>query len=99
MTPRLLLALSLACCLRVAASAQAPEAELVEKENLVDSQRASTTWKPANVGLQLLFRDKVRTGELSRAAVRFTDRTMLRLDEFTVAEIVPPPRADGAPSL
>jgi tetratricopeptide (TPR) repeat protein len=99
MTPRSLLALSLLCTLAAAASAQNPEAELVEKENLVETQRITPAWKPAAIGLQLLFRDKVRTGELSRAAVRFTDRTMLRLDEFTIAEIVPPPRADGAPSL
>ncbi len=78
---------------------QGNDAELIEKENIVDAQKPGTGWLAADLGLKLLFRDKVRTGELSRAAIRFNDLTTLRLDEFTTAEITPPSRGAGSPSL
>ncbi|MES2571693.1 MAG: FecR domain-containing protein, partial [Verrucomicrobiota bacterium] len=62
-------------------------AELVERENEVVSQQQSRTWEQAAVGLKLQPRDKVRTGAKSRAVLAVTDRTTLRLDERTLAEI------------
>src|SRR5439155_16026723 len=65
-------------------------AVLVEKENIVDAQVRGATWKAAPVGIELEISDKLRTGEFSRATVRFTDLSMLRLDELTTIEISPP---------
>jgi len=62
-------------------------AELVERENEVAAQRHGTLWQPAVIGLKLKLRDKVRTGVRSRALLAITDRTVMRLDERTVAEI------------
>src|SRR4051794_6696039 len=63
------------------------DAELVEKENQVDAQKPAKAWQKAEVGLALATRDKVRTGEFSRAVVRFQDRSMMRMDELTTFEI------------
>ncbi|MEA3213289.1 MAG: hypothetical protein QOE70_6346 [Chthoniobacter sp.] len=70
-------------------------AVLVEKENVVETQIRGVPWQAANVGLELAVRDKLRTGEFSRAAVRFTDLSMLRVDELTTLEVSPPVAAGG----
>jgi tetratricopeptide (TPR) repeat protein len=64
-----------------------PAATLVEKENLVEAQARGEAWRAATVGLGLDPRDRVRTGEFSRAAVRFADASVLRIDELTTIEI------------
>jgi tetratricopeptide (TPR) repeat protein len=85
------------------ALAQAPTAVdpavVVERENVVDAQARGLAWKPATVGLPLALRDRLRTGEFSRAAVRFTDLSMLRVDELTTIEISPPISAGGRQTL
>jgi tetratricopeptide (TPR) repeat protein len=63
------------------------DAVLLEKENEVSAQKQGSSWRAAEVGLKLVIRDKVRTGAVSRAVLGLTDRTMMRLDERTVAEI------------
>ena len=65
-------------------------AALIEKENLVEVELRGTPWKSANLGAQLNVADRLRTGELSRAAIRFTDLSVLRVDELTNLQIVPP---------
>ncbi len=65
-------------------------AVLVEKEKLVEAQMRGQPWKEAAIGLELATREKVRTGEYSRAAVRFADLSMLRLDELVEVEIAVP---------
>jgi len=84
-------------------SAQAPAAAgaavLVEKENVVEIQPLRSAWKIADLGFALAIRDRLRTGEFSRAAVRFTDLSMLRVDELTTIEILPPVGAAGKPTL
>ncbi|MEI6872208.1 MAG: FecR domain-containing protein, partial [Verrucomicrobiota bacterium] len=70
--------------------AQASDATLIEKENLVEIGLRGTPWKSANLGAQLNVADRLRTGELSRAAIRFTDLSVLRIDELTNLQIVPP---------
>ncbi len=74
----------------VASAAPPGAAVLVEKEKEVAAQVAGTQWKPAPVGIELAVRDKLKTGEFSRAAVRFTDLSVLRIDELTAIEISPP---------
>ena len=62
-------------------------AELIEKENEVISQQQGKPWQRAAVGQKLQPRDRMRTGAKSRAVLGVPDRTMLRLDERTVAEV------------
>ncbi len=74
-------------------------AVVVEKENVVEAQARGVAWKPASIGLPLAIRDRLRTGEFSRAAVRFTDLSMLRVDELTTIEISPPIATGGKQTL
>ena len=62
-------------------------AELLERENEVAARAQGKTWQAAAVGLKLVARDKVRTGPKSRAVLAITDRTLVRLDERTIAEV------------
>jgi tetratricopeptide (TPR) repeat protein len=55
---------------------------------------AATNWQPAAVGLALLPGDRVRTHAQSRAAVQLSDRSVIRLDELTTLEILPPRNAE-----
>ena len=79
----------------------ADAAEIISKENLVDSLTPPDVWQPATVGQKLAWHDRLRTGEDSRTAVRLTDLSILRLDELTEAEVLPPPfrdhQTDGGP--
>jgi Flp pilus assembly protein TadD len=54
----------------------------------------STNWQAATVGLALKPGDRVRTREQSRAAVQLSDRSVIRLNELTTLEILPPRRAE-----
>jgi tetratricopeptide (TPR) repeat protein len=94
-----------ACCFRIGASlavglaglvwlgeARAQTAAvLVEREKIVEAQKRGAAWKDAPLGLELAVRDKVRTGEYSRAAVRFLDLSMIRLGELNETEIIASP--------
>lgn len=89
--------LSLAFCLALLAlpllaqgTAAGGAAVLIERENVVDAQVGRLAWRAADLGTSLSKRDKLRTGEFSRAAVRFTDLTVLRVNELTTIEISPP---------
>jgi FecR protein/Tetratricopeptide repeat len=66
------------------------DAEVVEAENKVEAQSPPAPWKPAPKGTMLRVKDKVRTGEESRAAVRLGDLSVTRLDEFTTFEVGSP---------
>ncbi len=74
-------------------------AALLSKENIVDLSAAGGGWTSATVGQPLAVRDKVRTGEDSRAAVRMTDLSVLRIDELTTIEITPPSSTSDKPGL
>ena len=74
-------------------------AELLSKENVVDTASGGGGWKPASVGQSLAVGDKVKTGEDSRAAVRMTDLSVLRIDELTTIEITPPSSTSDKPGL
>jgi hypothetical protein len=74
-------------------------ATLISKENLVDSSRPPAEWRSATVGQELIAHDRLRTGEDSRAAVRFGDSTVLRVDELTEEEILPPQVAGAKPTM
>lgn len=74
-------------------------ATLISKENLVDGSRPPGEWRSATVGQELIAHDRLRTGEDSRAAVRFGDSTVLRIDELTEEEILPPQVAGSKPTM
>jgi tetratricopeptide (TPR) repeat protein len=78
---------------------QKREAELISKENSVDSSRPPGEWRSATVGQELIVHDRLRTGQDSRAAVQFGDASVLRIDELTEEEILPPQVASAKPTL
>jgi tetratricopeptide (TPR) repeat protein len=80
-------------------TSQTDSATLISKENLVDTSRPPAEWRSATVGQELIAHDRLRTGEDSRAAVRFGDSTVLRIDELTEEEILPPQVAGAKPTM
>jgi tetratricopeptide (TPR) repeat protein len=74
-------------------------AALLSKENVVDVAKGNGGWSLATVGESLAVRDRLRTGEDSRAAVRMTDLSVLRIDELTTIEITPPASSSDKPGL
>ncbi len=83
-----------------ARAAEKPDdAEIFSVENSVETAGPSAAWLPATVGQKLALHDRVRTGEDSRAAVRLSDLSILRLDELTEAEILPPTEAAAKPTV
>jgi Flp pilus assembly protein TadD len=80
--------------------ASAASAELVEKERIVEAGPPSdNTWAEAQIGETLPVHERLRTGSLSRAAVKLTDLSVLRLDELTTIEIQPPQTTSDRPVL
>lgn len=74
-------------------------ASLLSKENVVDAASGGGSWTSATVGQALAINDRLRTGEDSRAAVRMTDLSVLRMDELTTITIESPTTASDKPSL
>jgi hypothetical protein len=65
----------------------------------VDSSRPPGEWRTATIGQELIVHDRLRTGEDSRAAVQFGDSSILRIDELTEEEILPPQVASTKPTM
>jgi tetratricopeptide (TPR) repeat protein len=95
------LCLGIACArIATAENASHPDAaEIISTENSVESLAPPAVWWPATVGQKLAWHDRLRTGEDSRAAVRLSDSSILRLDELTEAEVLPPPVASAKPTV
>lgn len=88
--------------LRASAFGQQQDAEaalLIEKENIVDVSSGGRAWSAGATGQHLNAHDKLRTGEDSRAAVRLSDASVLRVDELTTTEILPPKSAADKSTL
>ena len=77
----------------------AQTARVLERQNVVDFAKPKAAWMTAEAGLQLTANDRLRTGQLSRALVQFTNRSMLRLNELTSLTLTPPERGAAAPGL
>ena len=75
------------------------DATLLTKINVVDAAKPSGAWSSAEVGQSLSVRDRVRTGEDSRASARLSDSSVLRIDELTTIEILPPKDTSGKATL
>ncbi len=56
----------------------------------------SLKWSPANTNLSLAFGDSLRTSARSRATVRLSDLSVLRVNEKTVLEIRPQAERTGS---
>src|ERR1051325_11417398 len=77
------------------ADALPERSEVIEVAGSVEFQiRGGTDWVTATNGLPLSPGDKLRTRTQSRAAVRFSDRSVLRLSESTTLEVQPPRHAE-----
>ncbi len=67
------------------------ESRLIEAAGQVEIYSGrSSNWSAAAVGASLEPGDRVRTHAQSRAAVQLSDRSVIRLDELTTLEILPP---------
>ncbi len=64
--------------------------ELVVVENMVDRSAASGGWIKAALGDGVRWREQVRTGELSRAAIELSSGGVLRVSELTSLRLEPP---------
>ena len=99
------LILSNSCCLGgcvlllavpVFGQTSAPPAKLQSTHGTVDYSRAATTnWNAARIGQPLAHYDRVRTRELSEAAVQLVDLSVIRLAELSLLEMVPPREANA----
>ena len=65
----------------------------------MQASASGAAWTEAEKGQVIPIHDRLRTGALSRAAVRLTDLSVLRLDELTTIEILPPQTASDKPTL
>ncbi len=81
--------------LNVAAQLTNSSSSLIEAAGQVEFfSTAATNWQAAAVGLALQPGDKIRTRAQSRAAIQLSDRSVIRLDELTTLEILPPRNAE-----
>ena len=80
---------------------QPPEAAgLISVEGTVELLRAnSTNWTMANIGAKLNVGDQLRTGRRSRATLRLSNLSILRVGELMSYEIEPPRTTAGKPTL
>jgi hypothetical protein len=66
------------------------QGELLATKGTVEFSKPNTNWFPAQVGLQLMIQDRLRTLALSRATLRLAELGRLQVDELTTLEILPP---------
>lgn len=74
-------------------------AEVFSKENTVDATHANSEWQSAFIGQKLVWQDRLRIGEDSRAALRFADLSILRVNEFFEGEILLPTTVGEKPTV
>src|SRR5687768_14703088 len=73
---------------------------LVEKAGKVDiARKGSNTWAPAQLEDKLQPGDRLRTGLRSRATLRWSELSVVRVSELTSMELQPPPTGGDKPQL
>lgn len=77
----------------------ADEVELIGAENEVERSSDGETWTAAEPGARIAYGQWVRTGEYSRATLRFPSGNVLRLGEFATLELTPAKELQAAPVL
>lgn len=94
-----LMAVLITACASVGGRAATPDATLLTVEGKVSvSKQAQAAWAPGAVDMALMFGDRVKTGVRSRATVRFSNQSVVRLNELTTMTVRPtnaPPRTPG----
>ena len=82
------------------AAAATTNTALVSMEGRVEVSRSGMqNWVSAQQDMNLGIGDRVRTALRSRAAVRFSNLTVLRLNQLTTIEIQPPQSEGSTPTL
>ena len=78
------------CLPAISLAAESPS-RILTVENKVSYMAANTAvWQPAKPGQVLNLGDKVRTEKDSRATVRLADLSVVRINELTTFELLPP---------
>lgn len=104
MKPTLTAAISLLLALQPTAdlfgqpsASNSPAAVVVALEGTVDTARGGTVqWSAANIGTALTIGDQLRTGQRSRASIRLSNLSVLRVGELMHYEIEPARATSGA---
>lgn len=95
-----LLVLCLTTCLPALTLGQTnPLATLIKKERLVEIAPPAAAWNEAVTNQTMRLRDRLRTRELSRAALLLSDLDVLQIDELTTIEVLPADAATGKARL
>src|SRR4051812_12227283 len=90
LAPRIGFLVSVLALLQAAhAQDAAIDAQVMEKENVVESAKLRANWVPASPIQALDLYEQVRTGDRSRSLVRLLDTTTARLDERSQIAILP----------
>ena len=99
-TKILFIAIFACCSINFTSKIQAAEAKIVglkgNGEHKVDEIKL---WNPATVGQDLFSGNYVRTGNYSRMAILFEDKTQIRLNNKTIIKIKPPPAQSNKNSV
>ncbi len=86
----------LTSCLTAIAQLTNSGSALIEAAGQVEViATGKTNWQAARVGFTLQPGDRLRTGARSRAAVQLSDRSVIRIQEQTTLEILPPRGAEA----
>ncbi len=81
-------------------AADAPQCVLVERQGKVEVARKGTaTWAAATTNEVLQVGDRLRTGLRSRATLRWSEASVVRVDQLTSMEIQPPEKPTDKPQL
>ena len=73
---------------------------VVEKEGKVEvARKGSAAWGQAELNQTLQPGDRLRTGSRSRAALRWSELSVVRVSELTSMEIQPPAKPGDKPQL
>src|ERR1051325_6198109 len=83
-----------------AAETAAPQCVLVERQGKVEiARKGSTTWTVAEPDTVLQVGDRLRTALRSRATLRWSESSVVRVDQLTSMEIQPPVKPADKPQL
>ena len=81
-------------------AADAPHCVLVERQGKVEiARKGSTTWSSGATNEVLQVGDRLRTGLRSRATLRWSEASVVRVDQLTSMEIQPPANPTDKPQL
>src|SRR5438094_4295691 len=87
-------------CAQTPPSKGTSESVLLTLEGKVEvSPAGATSWSAARTNQLLQIGDRLRTGLRSRATLRLSDKSVLRVNELTTLKLQPPPEKNNAPVL